>query len=120
MHRAAATLWLLVCGTTFPMQTRIANAEFRFHYADGEVEKLALMPPDNFWMLCPWGGEDYSYEHDAFCLPAEPPPQVQLGANCRAMVLAWKLRPGVTLETVTLEALSQDVVIGLMGLSLES
>ncbi|RFC50870.1 MAG: protein of unknown function (DUF4450) [Verrucomicrobia bacterium] len=118
--RVAKTLWLLVCGSTFPMQTRIANAEFRFRYADGQVEKLELMPPDNFWMLCPWGGEDYSYAHDAFALPAEPPPQVQLGANCRAMVLSWKLRPGVRLESVTLEALSQDVVIGLMGLSLET
>ena len=120
IHRAATTIWLLVCGTTFPMQTRIANAAFRFRYADGEIETLELVPPHNFWMLCPWGGEDYSYEHDAFCLPAEPPPQVQLGANCRAMVLSWKLRPGVKLETVTLEALSQDVVIGLMGLSLEN
>ena len=120
VHRSAGTVWLLVCGTTFPMQTRIANAEFRFRYADGQVEKLELMPPDNFWMLCPWGGEDYSYAHDAFCLPEVPPPQVQLGANCRAMVLSWKLRPGVKLETVTLEALSQDVVIGLMGLSLEN
>jgi len=120
VYRSAKTLWLLVCGSTFPMQTRIANAEFRFCYADGQVEKLELFPPDNFWMLCPWGGEDYSYDNDAFALPAEPPPQVQLGANCRAMVLSWKLRPGVKLETVTLEALSQDVVIGLMGLSLEN
>jgi len=120
VRQAAATIWLLVCGTTFPMQTRIANAEFRFRYADGEVEKLELVPPHNFWMLCPWGGEDYSYAHDAFCLPVQPPPQVQLGANCRAMVLSWKLRAGVRLETVTLEALSQDVVIGLMGVSLES
>jgi hypothetical protein len=120
IRRAAKTIWLLVCGTTFPMQTRIANAEFRFRYDDGHGEKLELVPPDNFSMLCPWGGEDYSYAHDAFALPAEPPPQVQLGANCRAMVLSWKLRPGVKLETVTLEALSQDVVIGLMGLSLEN
>lgn len=120
VHRAANTIWLLVCGTTFPMQTRIANAEFRFRYADGQVEKLELVPPFNFWMLCPWGGSDYSYELDAFCLPASPPPQVQLGENCRAMVLSWKLRRGVKLETVTLEALSQDVVIGLMGLSLET
>ena len=120
VDRTADTIWLLVCGTTFPMQTRIANAEFRFRYADGQVERLELVPPFNFWMLCPWGGEDYSYAHDAFALPAAPPPQVQLGQNCRAMVLAWKLRAGVKLETVTLETLSQDVVIGLMGLSLEN
>ena len=55
-----------------------------------------------------------------FCLPPQPPPQVQLGRNCRAMVLAWKLRAGVPLASVTLETLSQDVVIGLMGVSLET
>nr|HPN83928.1 hypothetical protein [Victivallales bacterium] len=90
----------------------------RFRYADGIVERLELIPPINFWMMCPWGGEDYSYEHDAFCLPKEPPPMVQLGNNCRAMVLSWKLRPDQKLESVTLETLSQEVVIGLMGLSL--
>jgi hypothetical protein len=35
------------------------------------------------------------------------------------MVLSWKLRPGIQLESVSLETLSQDVVIGLMGVSLE-
>lgn len=117
--RCAHVAWVLVAGSTFPMQTRIANAELRFRYADGVVEKLELIPPLNFWILCPWGGEDYSYAHDAFCLPPEPPPQVQLGDNCRAMVLAWKLRPTVPLVSVTLETLSSDVVIGLLGLTLE-
>jgi len=116
--RAADAVWLLICGTTFPMQTRIANAVVRFRYSDGRVETLELVPPLNFWSLCPWGGLDYSYESDAFCLPALPPPTVQLGANCRAMVLSWTLRPGVELSDVTLETLSQDVVIGLMGVSL--
>lgn len=116
--RQADTVWMLICGSTFPMQTRIANAEVCFRYADGQVEKLPLVPPWNFWMLCPWGGEDYDYRVEAFSLPKEPPPMVQLGNNCRAMVLSWKLRPDVKLEEVTLETLSQDVVIGLMGLSL--
>ena len=100
------------------MQTRIANAEIRFHYADGQEEKLELVPPWNFWTLCPWGGEDYNYDLDAFCLPKQPPPSVQLGRNCRALVMSWKLRAGVELKEVTLETLSQDVVIGLMGVSL--
>ena len=50
--------------------------------------------------------------------PKQPPPAVQLGHNCRAMVLSWKLRPAFDLKEVTLETLSQDVVIGLMGVSL--
>ncbi len=117
--RTARTVWLLVGGTTFPMQTRIANAVVHFRYADGATERLELIPPNNFWMLCPWGGEDYSYEHDAFSLPPEPPPQVQLGRNCRAMVLSWRLRPQAVLRELELECLSRDVVIGLMGVSLE-
>jgi len=114
----AEAVWALVSGSTFPMQTRIANAVLRFRYADDQVESLELVPPLNFWSLCPWGGCDYSYELDRFCLPEMPPPQVQLGNNCRAMVLSWKLRTGVPLKELTLETLSQDVVIGLMGVSL--
>lgn len=117
--RAGNTVWLLVCGSTFPMQTNIANAVLRFRYADGATETLELIPPHNFWMLSTWGGCDYDYAADAFALPKEPPLQVQLGNNCRAMVLSWKLRPGAVLASVTLETLSEDVVIGLMGLSLE-
>ncbi len=116
--KQAEAVWLLVCGSTNPMQTRIANAEVRFRYADGQVEKLELVPPLNFWTLCHFGGVDYDYKSDAFCLPKEPPPTVQLGTNCRAMVLSWKLRPGVKLVDLTLETLSQEVVIGLMGVSL--
>ncbi|MCL5098311.1 MAG: DUF4450 domain-containing protein [Candidatus Omnitrophica bacterium] len=118
INQEAEAVWMLVCGSTFPMQTRIPNAEVRFRYADGRTEKLELVPPLNFWSLCPWGGVDYNYELDAYCLPKEPPPMVQLGNNCRTMVLSWKLRSGSKLEGVTLETLSQDVVIGLMGLSL--
>ena len=118
VKRQAGAVWMLVCGTTNPMQTRIANAEIRFRYSDGQVEKLELVPPLNFWTLCPLNGRDYFYARDSFCLPKDPPPTVQLGSNCRAMVLSWKLRPGVELEDMTLETLSQEVVVGLMGVSL--
>ena len=110
-------LWLLVCGSTNPMQGRIANAVIRFRYADGQEETLELVPPTNFWSLCRFGRVDYDYARDGFTLPKEPPPQVQLGENCRAMVYGWKLRDSVALKDVTLETLSQEVVIGLMGVS---
>jgi hypothetical protein len=87
------------------------------NYADGVVEKLELVPPFNFWSLCPLGGIDYDYQRDAFCLPKTPPATVQLGNNCRAMLLNWRLRPGVKLASVTLETVSPEVVIGLMGLT---
>lgn len=117
INASGEAIWLLVCGFTPPMQGRIANAELRFRYADGIEEKLELVPPLNFWSLCPFGRTDYDYKRDAFALPKDPPPQIQLGENCRAMVYGLKLRPGVALKDVTLETLSQEVIIGLMGVS---
>ena len=114
---AAVTAWLLLGGSSFPMQLRIANAVLRFRYADGVEEALELVPPLNFWSLCPLGGRDYSYQRDGFCMPKPAPPTVQLGNNCRAMVLSWVLRDE-PLSTLTLETLSQEVVIGLMAASL--
>ncbi len=110
-------VWLLVCGSTNPMQLRIANAVIRFRYADGKEENLELNPPSNYWALCRFGQIDYNYKRDGFALPKTPPSQVQLGENCRAMVYGWMLRPGVELKSVMLETLSQEVVIGLMGVS---
>ncbi|MFA4945615.1 MAG: hypothetical protein WC789_13065 [Lentisphaeria bacterium] len=111
-------VWLLICGSTNPMQGRIANAVIRFHYADGRDESLELTPPWNFWSLCRFGPADYDSKKDGFALPKEAPSQVQLGENCRAMVYGWKLRPGAVLKTVTLETVSQEVVIGLVGVSM--
>jgi hypothetical protein len=118
VHSAGEAVWLLVCGSTNPMQGRIANAVLRFRYADGREETLDLVPPLNFWSLCRFGSYDYDGRRDQFVLPKEPPAQVQLGENCRAMVYGWKLRPDVVLKEVALETLSQDVVIGLMGVSI--
>jgi len=115
VNKTGNAIWFLLCGTTDPMEVRIANAELRLKYADGVVEKLELVPPLNFWRLCPFGNVDYDYKRDGFALPKVPPMTVQLGQNCRGVVLPWRLRPGVALESVTLETLSQEVVIGLMG-----
>ena len=54
-------------------KSAIANAELRLKYADSVVEKLALVPPFNFWTLCPFGGVDYEYGRDGFSLPKVPP-----------------------------------------------
>jgi hypothetical protein len=118
VNRKADGIWLLVCGFTNPMQCRISNAEFRFTYTDGTVDKLELVPPLNFWSMCPFGGADYSYQRDGFALPQTPPALVNLGDNCRAILLNRKLRPGATLRDVTLETFSQEVTIGVMGITL--
>ena len=114
----ATTAWVLVAGSTNPMQTLLANAVLRFVYADGAVEELELVPPMNFWALSGWGNADYSYDTDAFCLPPTPPPTVQLGDANRAMVYAHTIREGGVLASVQLEVLSQEVVIGILAVSL--
>jgi len=111
-------IWFLLCGTTNPMQCRIANARLRLSYADGITEDVDIIPPLNFWTLCPLGIRDYEYQRDGFALPATPPPLVQLGNNCRGVLLNARLRQGVELKQVTLEALSQEIVIGVMAMSI--
>ena len=117
VKRSGRAAWFLVAGTTNPFQTKIANAVLRLRYADGVEETLDLVPPQNYWML---SDKEWYYRKDvdAFCLPKVDPPMVQLGSECRAMVLNRVLRPGIILEQVELETLSQEVVVGLMGLTI--
>lgn len=117
VNASGDSVWLLLSGTTPPMQLHIANAVVKFHYADGSVESLDLVPPVNFWSLARFGRVDYDYTRDGFALPKEPPPQVQLGPDCRAIIAGWKLRPGAKLASISLETLSPEVVIGLMAVS---
>jgi hypothetical protein len=110
------------------MQCQIANAVIRLNYADGQTDSLELVPPVNYWNLCAIASYakesdkpprfDYTSEIDKFCLPAILPERVQLGENCRAMLLNLKLRKDVVLKSMTLETLSQEVVVGLMGITL--
>jgi hypothetical protein len=121
-------VFLLIAGSTNVMQCHIANAVLRLEYADGQEDRLELVPPDNYWNLCPIvvtglsveqkSRSDYTDPADAFVVKDPWPESVQLGENCRAMLLNRRLRRGVKLRRVTLEALSQEVVVGLMGVSI--
>ncbi len=127
VNKQGDAIWFLVSGSTNVMQCQIANAVIRLHYADGQTDSLELVPPVNYWNLstidshatAPGQGSrtDYTAEIDRFCLPAKLPETVRLGENCRAMLLNLKMRKGVMLKSVTLETLSQEVVVGLMGIS---
>jgi hypothetical protein len=100
------------------MQSRVPNAVLRLRYADGVEETVELVPPFNYWNLSPIRGKDYTGDAETFTVPKPWPMTVDLGSNCRAMVLNRKLRPRIPLESVTLEALSEESVIGLMGVTL--
>lgn len=110
------------------MQCQIANGVIRLYYANGYRDSLELIPPENYWNLSTISAHatapgqesrnDYRAKADQFCLPKILPETVELGRNCRAMLLNLKLQEGIELESVTLETLSQEVVIGMMGITI--
>jgi hypothetical protein len=128
VNKKGDAIFLLVAGSTNVMQCNIANAVITLHYADGQTESLELIPPLNFWNLTPihagatapgqQSRSDYTDPIDAFAIPQPHPQTVQLGENCRAMLLNHRLRTGAVLQSVSLETLSQEVVVGLMGLTI--
>jgi len=128
VNRTGDAVYFLVCGSTNVMQCQIANAVLRMNYADGKTDSLELVPPVNYWNLSIISSTasspeqdnraDYTSEMDRFCLPARLPERVQLGENCRAMLLNLRLRQGIELKSITLETLSQEVVVGLMGITI--
>jgi len=127
VNQAGDAAWFLICGSTTVMQGRIANAVLRLKYADGVEETLELIPPYNYWNLSPitgmqaraqFGSAYYTEDCESFTVPKPWPMSVELGDNCRAMVLNRKLRPGVKVDSITLQALSEEPVIGLMGVTL--
>jgi Domain of unknown function (DUF4450) len=128
VNREGKAVWLLVAGSTNPMQCHIANAIVVFHYADQSRDTLELVPPVNYWSLCPYDIKspspgvvsrgDYTSEVDRFVVPKPWPQTVQLGQNCRAILVSRNLKPGVRLERISLHARSQEVVVGLMGVTI--
>lgn len=117
--KPADVAWVLICGSTNCMQGKIENARLEYVYEDGTRETLPLIHPQNFWTLAHTCGVDYDYELAGFPLPKVPPKQVQLGENCRAMVLSMRLNSAKILEKITLECISEDVIVGIMGITLE-
>ena len=71
----AKKLYLLMTGSTNPMQSQMVNAKIEVHYADGGKETLALKNPSNWWPI----EQDYLDDGYAFALPnGSAPYRVQL------------------------------------------
>lgn len=118
----------LICGSTNMMQCDISNAELNILYEDGYTDVIELIPPVNYWNLCPIQPKPaaagqisrayYDSEIDRFSMPEIFPKTVSLGKNCTAMVLPRKLRDGVKINKIIFKCKSQEVVVGLMGISI--
>lgn len=121
-------IWFMVIGSTNVMQCQIANAVIVVNYEDGGRDSIELIPPVNYWNLSSISTHNnaplqdrrtyYDSEIDKFCLPEELPEIVSLGSECNAMLLNLKLRPDTKIKNVELRCLSQEIVVGIMGISI--
>ena len=126
--------FLLMAGSTSAMQSRFDNGEILVTYADGTTNRLALNNPVNWWPI----DQDYFVDDYAFRRDEPLPPRVDLqSGNMRilnmatfkgnggkvpggaATVLEMPLDPAKELKSLTVRALANEVVIGLMSVTLE-
>lgn len=135
----ATHLYLVMAGSTNHMQSGIENGKLIVKYADGEDETTPLINPYN------WAPIELDYYNDeyAFALPERALPPYRLHFKTGKMsrylgdelgikgvadrfieggagiVLDIPVDPRRKLESLTLETLSGDVVIGLMAMTIQ-
>jgi hypothetical protein len=126
--------FLLLAGSTNWMQSQLDNGEVIVAYADGTSERLALHNPTNWWPI----DRDYFIDDFQFRRPEAIPPRVDLRTGTvrllnvaefkgrggpvpggAATVLDLAVSPEKELKSLTVRTLANEVVIGLMGLTLE-
>ncbi|UYQ94037.1 DUF4450 domain-containing protein [Chitinophaga horti] len=132
----ASHVWLLMAGSTNPMQSRMCNGVVEVNYTDGSKDTLELRNPENWWPI----EQNYLTDGYAFTTGAPAPERLYLkegvfatnppkydaikGFSTRAVqggaatVLDMPLQADKTLQSVTLRAITNDVVIGLMAATL--
>jgi hypothetical protein len=132
----ATHAYFMMAGTTNPMQSRYVNGEITVTYTDGTIETLELKNPENWWPI----EQDYFVDGLAFTTDAPKPPRVYLKSGTitrdfkdftpikgftdfgidggAATILDLPLNGNKTLKNLEIKAVANDVVIGLMGLTL--
>jgi hypothetical protein len=130
----ASHLYLLMAGSTHHMQSRFDNGVVSVEYTDGSTEKLVLRNPETWWPI----EQDYFDDGFAFDPGVPQPVRVYLKTgevNTKgyqvlnknkgnkitggaATVLDMPLNPGKELKQLGLATLANDVVIGLMAITL--
>ena len=126
--------YFLMAGTTNPMQSQMVNGKIVVHYTDGSQDSLLLRNPENWWPI----EQDYLNDGYAFNTKAARPVRIHFKTGTSfsvfndvenfnngkmieggaATVLDLPLNKLKTLESVTIETLCNDVIIGVMGITL--
>jgi hypothetical protein len=101
----ALELSIFFMGVTNPMQSRVENARFTVTYLDGSTQTVSLVNPENF--------DDW--------LNAAIQPQnetVYFSDYNHGIVQRINLDPEKKLTEISVEAIANEVIIGLMGISI--
>jgi hypothetical protein len=133
----ANILHLLMAGTTNPMQSHVTNGMIVIHYTDNTADTLLLKNPNNWWPI------EQDYYTDDFAFKAGGPAErlylkegifstkkhpsyssikgftnmaIEGGAATR---YSKYINPTKSLRSLTVHAIANDVVIGLMAATLE-
>jgi hypothetical protein len=133
LNGKASRAFLLMAGSSNHMQSRFDNGEVIVTYTDGTTARLALHNPTTWWPI----DQDYFIDDFAFARPEPIPPRVDLrtgmvrvldvatfkgkGGTVRggaATVLDLPLQPEKELKSLTVRTLANEVVIGLMAVTL--
>jgi len=129
-------IYFLLAGSTNPMQSQIINGKITVQYSDGSNTELELKNPTNWWPI----EQDLFDDNFAFEIPDDKIPyRVKLktgelykggslskyseikGVSNRAVeggaatILDLPIDPNKELKSITLTAVSNDVVIGIMS-----
>jgi hypothetical protein len=125
----ASAIHLLMAGSTNWMQSRLDNGEVIVTYSDGTTARLALRNPETWWPIeQDYLIDDYQFRHDAPIPPrvslktGQPYVSAGLGAKIpggAATAFALVLDPTKQLRSLTVRALSNEVVVGLLAATLE-
>lgn len=130
-------LYLLMAGSTNPMQSRMPNGAVIVRYHDNSETTLLLNNPDNWWPI------EQDYYVDGFAFTAGPTPirvHLKTGNMTRnfkdyttlkgfssyaieggaATILDLPLDAQKEIRSITVKAIANDVVIGLMGAAIIS
>ncbi|MBW4889548.1 DUF4450 domain-containing protein [Mucilaginibacter sp. HMF5004] len=132
----ASHAYFMMAGSTNPMQSRITNGEVVVNYTDGTSDVLELKNPQTWWPI----EQDYEEDGYAFQLNAARPIRVYLKSGIAALewnnfkgikgfatrgidggagtILDLPLNPAKELKNLQVKAVANDVVIGLMGVTL--
>ncbi|AXP80147.1 hypothetical protein CJ739_1054 [Mariniflexile rhizosphaerae] len=132
----ASHAYFMMAGTTNPMQSRFVNGVVEVTYTDGTMDALELKNPENWWPI----EQDYFIDGLAFTTDAPKPPRVYLKSGVitrdfkdfepmkgftdfginggAATILDLPLNPNKTLKNIQLKAVANEVVIGLMSVTL--